>query len=252
MDTIWDHDAADAKARADYIATRYYFDVFSDGDHPSMVEERPSVRRCRFCGRDETAVTFKKKAHAVSEALGNKHLLSYRECDACNAFFGQAYEDALVKYIGALRTFMMVLGKNGVPSYKSPDGKMRIDVKDGHTVVRIRAEKDEIPSFRPDGGALVFHTATDKGVTIWYRYPSMKVDQTVYPEMWSSALVSPTDLMNRVRDYCQNSLQQEIEWIHQITGGTGDLPSCTVREKEICSLLGQIQTELPQELSQHA
>ena len=136
MDTIWDHDAADAKARADYIATRYYFDVFSDGDHPSMVEERPSVRRCRFCGRDETAVTFKKKAHAVSEALGNKHLLSYRECDDCNAFFGQAYEDALVKYIGALRTFMMVLGKNGVPSYKSPDGKLRIDVKDGQALQR--------------------------------------------------------------------------------------------------------------------
>ena len=90
------------------------------------------------------------------------------------------------------------------------------------------------------------------GVTIWYRYPSMKVDQTVYPETWSSALVSPTDLMNRVRDYCHNSLQREIEWIHQITGGTGDLPSRTVREKQIRSLLGQIQTELPQELFQHA
>jgi hypothetical protein len=38
--------------------------------------------KCRFCGGERPARTFRKRAHAVSELLGNKVLKSLYECDA--------------------------------------------------------------------------------------------------------------------------------------------------------------------------
>ena len=40
--------------------------------------------KCRFCSGERPARTFKKRAHAVSELLGNKAVKSLYECDACN------------------------------------------------------------------------------------------------------------------------------------------------------------------------
>jgi hypothetical protein len=41
-------------------------------------------RVCRFCGLGADKTKFNKDAHAIPELLGNKHLLSDSECDACN------------------------------------------------------------------------------------------------------------------------------------------------------------------------
>lgn len=41
-------------------------------------------RVCRFCGKSVPEVTFDKKAHAIQDALGNKHLFCNEECDTCN------------------------------------------------------------------------------------------------------------------------------------------------------------------------
>ena len=53
-----------------------------------QVSKSTSVNVCRFCGGEEgqlnsfgSKVTFKKKAHLISEALGNKRLISLDECD---------------------------------------------------------------------------------------------------------------------------------------------------------------------------
>lgn len=37
---------------------------------------------CRFCGRGRESVTFKKKAHAIPEFLGNHQLILHSECDS--------------------------------------------------------------------------------------------------------------------------------------------------------------------------
>ncbi len=87
-----------------------------------------SNKQCRFCERDQNQVSFRKDAHAISEFTGNKHLLVHYECDECNQDFGEHLEDHFAKFIGFMRTNSQIRGKNGVPSYKSKNGKSRIDM----------------------------------------------------------------------------------------------------------------------------
>ncbi len=43
------------------------------------------ARSYRFCSRHETQLSFKKKTHAESDAIGNTVLISLEECDEYNA-----------------------------------------------------------------------------------------------------------------------------------------------------------------------
>ena len=83
--------------------------------------EKNSERRCRFCGKSEPEVSFRNKAHAVPELLGNKCLISMNECDACNEFFASDYEDHLAKWFGPMRSLCQMQGKKGTPKYKSDE-----------------------------------------------------------------------------------------------------------------------------------
>lgn len=98
-------------------------------DHTS-----PADRRCRFCGKGAPDVTFRQKAHAVPEFLGNKSLISMNECDQCNTFLADRYEDHLSKWFGPMRTISQIAGKGGVPTYKDKDrdqgGRVRIEMGD--------------------------------------------------------------------------------------------------------------------------
>ena len=75
------------------LAFRYYsmmdirFTYLSygyDGIYQCIGEEDKSKRVCRFCGKQIPDVTFDKDAHAIQDALGNKLLFCYEECDSCN------------------------------------------------------------------------------------------------------------------------------------------------------------------------
>lgn len=75
------------------LAFRYYsmmdirFTYLSygyDGIYQCIGEEDKSKRVCRFCGKKMPDVTFDKDAHAIQDALGNKLLFCYEECDTCN------------------------------------------------------------------------------------------------------------------------------------------------------------------------
>jgi len=91
---------------------------------------------CRFCGKSSSEVTFKKKAHAISELIGNKEFVSKNECDVCNEHFGNLYEDNLSKYLGITRSLSQVSSKKGVPSYKSGDGNSRVDFTNKGIVIQ--------------------------------------------------------------------------------------------------------------------
>src|ERR1700736_389326 len=64
------------------------------GSRPIILGAKPF--RCRFCSGQPPERTFRKRAHAVSELLGNKVLRSLYECDACNERFS-TFEDDLAK-----------------------------------------------------------------------------------------------------------------------------------------------------------
>ncbi len=91
-------------------------------------------RVCRFCGPGEPQASFRSKAHAIPEALGNKSLFTNWECDECNHFFGTGIENDLGARAKQDRTFSRISGKTSVPSLKrhgSTDHAWRIDVEQG-------------------------------------------------------------------------------------------------------------------------
>lgn len=91
-----------------------------DGHKPIKVGEPDKAKRiCRFCQRKSPEVAFKKKAHAISEALGNKAIIANEECDSCNEKFGQGIENDLISYLSIFRPSFKIKGKeSGYPKLK--------------------------------------------------------------------------------------------------------------------------------------
>ena len=107
----------------------HYEMIFFQGDeaHRMRIGINDKARRiCRFCGKSMPDVTFKQKAHAISESLGNKGLVCLEECDECNSRFSFMEQD-----ISAFLRLPIVLkgikGKKGNPTLKGDDVSMRRD-----------------------------------------------------------------------------------------------------------------------------
>ena len=102
------------------LANHYEMRFFQgDEAHRMRIGINDKARRiCRFCGKSMPDVTFKQKAHAISESLGNKGLICLEECDECNRHFNETIEQD----IGKLLRFQLILkgikGKNGNPTLK--------------------------------------------------------------------------------------------------------------------------------------
>lgn len=82
---------------------------------------------CRFCHRtgQGDGATFRKAAHAIPEALGNKNVILRDECDECNGYFGDNIEPDLISYLDIYRVFYKVKGKNGIPELQFKNGFVR-------------------------------------------------------------------------------------------------------------------------------
>ena len=90
------------------------------------------VVRCRFCGKTNPQVSFKKKAHAFPESLGNKLFINKNnECDDCNGVLFNSYENDLNSFLLDYLSLNGLKGKNGTRKYKSNDKKTTIKVVNG-------------------------------------------------------------------------------------------------------------------------
>lgn len=87
-------------------------------DSERIVLEDMDRQRCRFCGRKDPEVSFRRVAHAIPEMLGNKKLFSRYECDTCNTFFGRGIENDYGNWSKPMRTLSGRRGKKGVPTHK--------------------------------------------------------------------------------------------------------------------------------------
>ena len=83
---------------------------------------------CRYCGKAGSDTTFRKKAHAFPEFIGNKILIANDECDRCNERFSTTLEDHFAKFLMPLLAVAQIRGKKGVPTIKSRSGKSRFEV----------------------------------------------------------------------------------------------------------------------------
>jgi len=90
-------------------------------------ERERKKRVCHFCKKTfETGATFKKEAHAISEALGNKNIILNEECDECNEYFGKTIESSLITYLDLYRVFFGILNKdNKIPTIKGKNFEFR-------------------------------------------------------------------------------------------------------------------------------
>lgn len=96
-------------------------------------------KRCRFCNKTESETTFKNKAHAISEGLGNKKLFLYDECDKCNDKFSIEIEPDLINYFSIFRSFFRVNGKGGIKKIK---GKNFEIINDDRLEIKFKSIKD--------------------------------------------------------------------------------------------------------------
>lgn len=118
-------------------------------------QPKKDKRCCRFCKRKESdGATFRKVAHAIPEALGNKNIILYDECDCCNGHFGDNIEEDIINYLEIYRVFYGVKGKNGTPKIKYQNGY--IENRDGVFVIAQQSdnlkptsgEKITLPSYQ--------------------------------------------------------------------------------------------------------
>jgi hypothetical protein len=70
-------------------------------------------RSCLFCGRTKPVATFKKIAHIVPAAFGNRSLFSLDECDGCNARAGKLFENDLVNSLTPERALWGLRSRRG-------------------------------------------------------------------------------------------------------------------------------------------
>lgn len=103
------------------VLKNYEFKVFDAKQKIKIGESDRKKRICRFCGNGmstDIKVTFNSKAHAFSEALGNKSVVLNEECDTCNGKLGSSIEEDFIKYLDIYRAFYKIKGKNSTAKLK--------------------------------------------------------------------------------------------------------------------------------------
>lgn len=106
------------------LISKYNFGVVGD-QRVSIGEKEKNKRLCRFCQNKSLPTTFNNKAHAISEALGNKAVVLFDECDTCNKRFGKTIEPDIIQYLALFRTIFKVKGKGGEKKVKGKNFELR-------------------------------------------------------------------------------------------------------------------------------
>ena len=95
----------------------------------------PNAKRmCRFCGRMEPDVTFKKVAHAIPHFIGNRTLKSLYECDDCNGKVFSPMESQFSQFMSFYHTFYHVSKGGKVPTFRNNSKEHSKIVVDGGTI----------------------------------------------------------------------------------------------------------------------
>ncbi|AAS11404.1 MULTISPECIES: hypothetical protein [Treponema] len=128
------------------LEKKYEFIMFSTRIQNVIGEKDRTKRVCRYCGRSAAdGTTFKEKAHAISESIGNKIFICTEECDACNSRFAGTIEKDFFELIKLYRTIYGSKGKNGIPTLHYRDGiTIEYDKKKNCPIIRHRTDKPAV------------------------------------------------------------------------------------------------------------
>ena len=105
--------------------------------------------------------TFKTRAHAIPESVGNRTLFSAHECDSCNQAFGRGIENEFGNWSKPSRTFARIKGKSGVPTIKQGvDGGWRLEFEADRLHV-TQTEQHPVMEVDEDTKTLTFRLRRD-------------------------------------------------------------------------------------------
>lgn len=186
-------------------ALKFYHENYDDiagwvltADGKNVMLGNKENRVCRFCGGKPPAAKFRRVAHAIPEQLGNKHLRSYYECDACNEFFGKGIETDLGNWSMPMRTMLRICGSNGVPTMKQrgPTAGWRIEY--GKSGFKISSyEANPIHEFDHAAKKLTLKLKRDPYTPVAVLKALMKIGITLMPE---DEITNFPDLVSWVRE----------------------------------------------------
>lgn len=135
---------------------RPLFEYAYDKDGPrerTFVGDR-SVRRCRFCDRTVPSATFRKDAHIIPTAFGNRTLFSLEECDDCNEHAGSPLENDLAAFLTLERAMGRMRSRKGGVKFRHPGKESFIESHVSSDTVRLSrmVDETEILTEQVDGG----------------------------------------------------------------------------------------------------
>lgn len=107
----------------DEVLSKYSIGVYGP-KRINIGKPEKNKRKCRFCNNSYPAVSFKNKAHAISEALGNKTVMLNEECDECNFKFSKTIESDIILYLSLYRTIFNIKGKDGSKKFVGKNFKL--------------------------------------------------------------------------------------------------------------------------------
>ncbi|GAA5084581.1 hypothetical protein GCM10023210_04540 [Chryseobacterium ginsengisoli] len=116
----------DAMSKLGDVIMTYNMQTFGDY-RVNIGTQNKNHRICRFCKNKSEPLTFNNKAHAISEALGNKTLILYDECDLCNKRIGQTIESDIIEYLSLFRTMFSIKGKGGNKKFTGKNFELAAD-----------------------------------------------------------------------------------------------------------------------------
>ena len=140
------------------LRSSYEVLAYNGNTKKGIGEADKSKRICRFCSKSYPEVSFKKVAHSISEALGNKKIITNEECDTCNEKFGKGIENDLILFLDFFRIFFGVKGKKGVPKLK---GKNFEITNTGEIKIKLTLTDDEIKDLKHDVPRLELKSTQD-------------------------------------------------------------------------------------------
>ncbi|KIX21586.1 hypothetical protein SY27_07765 [Flavobacterium sp. 316] len=182
---------------------RLVYDISAfDETTKSKIGEPDKLKRvCRFCNKPNGEVTFRKIAHSISEALGNKKIITNDECDTCNEKFGSGIENDLILYLNLYRNIFGIKGKNGIPTLK---GKNFEIVNTGTIEIKHYLTGEEIEDSNYDDFKMKFETNQDI------------ISQNIYKTLAKYALsvIDKSELVH---------FENTIDWINGVRE-TSELP----------------------------
>ena len=138
----------------------------NDGSGRVEIGPKDKTKRiCRYCHKGIPDTKFDEVAHTISEGFGNKGIITNDECDACNGYFGQEVEPALIEYLDFFRVFYGVQGKKGKIHHKYGGNYEMVKTDDDNLKLDVVASDEEIafmPAEKPGPLKLKSHQAVAK------------------------------------------------------------------------------------------